>query len=67
MVIVAVLLMVMLGFTVLAVDVGYMYDGRAELQNAADAAALASAAFLSSGSPSECEAEVRAKAASMPK
>lgn len=62
-VIVAVFLVVILGFTVLAVDVGYMYDAKAELQNAADAAALASAAFLSSGSPSEAEANVRAKAA----
>ena len=62
-VLVAVLLVVMLGFTVLAVDVGYMYDARAELQNAADSAAMAAAAFLSSGTPSEAESQVKATAA----
>ena len=45
-VLVAVLLVVLLGFTVLAVDVGYMYNTRAELQNAADAAAMAAAVAM---------------------
>ena len=61
-VLVAVLIVVLLGFTVLAVDVGYMYNTRAELQNAADAAALAAAAFLSSGTPQDAEQGVRDKA-----
>lgn len=61
-VLVAVLIVVLLGFTVLAVDVGYMYDTRAELQNAADAAAMAAAAFLSSGAPLDAEEDVRAVA-----
>ena len=61
-VLVAVLIVVLLGFTVLAVDVGYMYDTRAELQNAADSAAMAAAAFLSSGTPVDAEDAVRAEA-----
>ncbi len=36
-----IILVVLLGFTALTVDVGHMYNVRAELQNAADAAALA--------------------------
>ena len=61
-VLVAVLLVVLIGFTILAVDVGYMYDTRAELQNAADAASMAAAAFLSSGGPLDAEEAVRAEA-----
>ena len=60
---VAALLIVIMGFTVLAVDVGYMYNARAELQRAADASAMAAAAFLSSGSPLDAEADVRIQAA----
>ena len=41
---VAVLLTVLLGFVALTVDVGLMYNTKAELQAAADAAALAGAA-----------------------
>ena len=60
---VAALLIVIMGFTVLAVDVGYMYNARAELQRAADASVMAAAAFLSSGSPLDADADVRAQAA----
>ncbi|MDH4317089.1 MAG: pilus assembly protein TadG-related protein [Desulfobulbaceae bacterium] len=45
-VLVAVTLIVLLGFTALAVDVGYLYGVRNELQNGADAGALAGAAVL---------------------
>lgn len=45
-IIVAILLPVLIGFAALAVDVGYMYATRNELQNAADAAALAGATQL---------------------
>lgn len=44
--IIAITLPVLLGFAALAVDVGYMYATRNELQNAADAAALAGATQL---------------------
>ncbi|MHB8842341.1 MAG: pilus assembly protein TadG-related protein [Candidatus Aquicultor sp.] len=40
-VIVAILMIVFLGFTALVVDVGYLYEIRHQLQSAADAAALA--------------------------
>jgi Flp pilus assembly protein TadG len=40
-VIIAIVLPVLIGFTALAVDVGYMYATKNELQNVADAAALA--------------------------
>ena len=45
-VIVAICLTMLIGFTALAVDVGYMYVTRNELQNVADAAALAGAGYL---------------------
>ena len=45
-VIVAILLIVFIGFAALAVDVGYMMTARNELQNAADAAALAATRTL---------------------
>lgn len=45
-VIVAIVLAVLLGFTALAIDVGYMYTTRNELQNIADAAALAATGKL---------------------
>ncbi|MFQ5414436.1 MAG: VWA domain-containing protein [Phycisphaerae bacterium] len=50
----AVTLVVLLGFAALTVDVGMLYNSRADLQQAADAAALAAAARLSdysSGDP----------------
>ena len=46
MVIVAVLLVVLLGCVALAVDIGYLYVARTELQRTADAAALAGAQAL---------------------
>lgn len=42
-VVVAVLMVVMLGFAAIAVDVGLLYSERAQLQNGADAAAIAMA------------------------
>lgn len=47
-VIVAIVLTVLIGFTALAVDVGYMYVTKNELQNVADASALAGAGYLGS-------------------
>jgi len=49
-VLVAILLMVLLGCAALAVDIGYLYVARAELQRAADAAAMAGAQALGRGS-----------------
>jgi Flp pilus assembly protein TadG len=45
-VIVAIAIAVLIGFTALAIDVGYLYATRNELQNIADAAALAGAGQL---------------------
>ncbi len=45
-VIVAICLIMLVGFAALAVDVGYLYATRNELQNVADAGALAGAGFL---------------------
>lgn len=47
-IIVALSLAMLLGFAALAIDVGYMYTTRNELQNVADAAALAGAGKLGS-------------------
>ena len=47
-VIIAIVLTMLIGFTALAVDVGYMYVTKNELQNVADAAALAGAGYLGS-------------------
>lgn len=47
-VIVAIVLTMLIGFTALAVDVGYWYVTKNELQNVADAAALAGAGYLGS-------------------
>ena len=44
--IVAVCLVIFVGFTALAVDIGHLYVVRNELQNAADAGALAGARRL---------------------
>ena len=48
LVFVAICLVVLIGFAALAVDIGYMYATRNELQNVADAAALAGAGYLGS-------------------
>lgn len=50
---VAILIIVLLGFTALAVDMGAIYDAKAELQRTADAAVLAAAAALAA--PNEAE------------
>jgi len=47
-VIIAIVLTMLIGFTAFAVDVGYMYLTKNELQNVADAAALAGAGHLGS-------------------
>ena len=47
-VIVAIVLTILIGFTALAVDVGYMYATKNELQNVADGSALAGAGYLGS-------------------
>jgi len=47
-VIIAIVLTMLIGFTALAVDVGYMYVTKNELQNVADASALAGAGSLGS-------------------
>lgn len=46
-VMVAICMVVLLGFAALAIDVGAMYNARGDLQRSADAAALAAAAVLS--------------------
>jgi len=46
MVLVAVLMVVLISFVALAVDVGYLYVAKNELQNAADGAALAAARWM---------------------
>ena len=51
-VMVAVLLVVILGCAALAVDIGYLYVARAELQRTADAAAMAGAQALGRASDS---------------
>jgi len=48
---VTILMMVILGFTALAVDVGHIYVVQADLQLAADSAALAGAESLTKGQP----------------
>jgi Flp pilus assembly protein TadG len=45
-IIVALVMFVLLGFAALAIDIGHLFVARNELQNAADAAALAGARFL---------------------
>ena len=53
----ALAMVVILGFTAMAIDVGIFLHERRDLQNAADAAALAGVAELP-GSPAEAEAKV---------
>ncbi|WP_159617646.1 Tad domain-containing protein [Arthrobacter zhaoguopingii] len=55
-IIVAVLLVALLGFAALAVDVGAVYWEKAQLQNGADAAALAIAEDCAAGTPGTCGA-----------
>ena len=43
---IALMLLVLLAFVGLAIDIGYMYVAKSQLQNAADAAALAGANLL---------------------
>jgi hypothetical protein len=57
---VAILLVVFCAFLGLAIDMGYMYVARGELQNAADAAALAAAAKLVEGSALQSDARAEA-------
>ncbi len=45
-VIVAICLVILIGFAALAIDIGYLYSTRNELQNTADAGALAGAGYL---------------------
>lgn len=63
-VIVAVVLVVLMGFGALAVDVGAMYAEKAQLQNGADAAALAVAGDCAAkmGTPSPCAKDQKARA-----
>jgi Flp pilus assembly protein TadG len=49
---IALLLVVLLAFVGLAIDIGYMYVAKTQLQNAADAASLAGAAVLTERSKS---------------
>jgi hypothetical protein len=59
LVMMAILVVVLIGIAALALDVGRLFVQRTELQNAADAAALAAAAELDG----ESDAQTRAKAA----
>lgn len=59
---VAVLITVLLGMAALTVDVGALYNTKAELQRTADAAALAAATVLSDWSQGEPNARARAEA-----
>ena len=45
-IVVAVVLVMLIGFLALAIDIGYLYATKNELQNTADAAALAGAGQL---------------------
>ena len=47
-VIVAICLVMLIGFAALAIDVGYLYSTRNELQNVADSGALSGAGYLGS-------------------
>ncbi|MCH7702002.1 MAG: Tad domain-containing protein [Planctomycetes bacterium] len=55
---VAVLFIVLMGFVALAVDTGFIFNSRGEMQNAVDAGALAGAGALEIG---DAEAETRAR------
>jgi Flp pilus assembly protein TadG len=53
---IALLLIALLAFVGLAIDIGYMYVAKTQLQNAADAATLAGAAKLTGGIDSSTSA-----------
>lgn len=59
---IALMIVVIMGFVGLAVDIGYMYVAKGQLQNAADAAALAAATQLPD--PTKVNAEAKKFAAS---
>lgn len=61
MVLMALLMVVLMGFAALAVDGGRLYITKSQLQNAADAAALAGAQDLPVASTAKNEAETMAK------
>jgi hypothetical protein len=61
-VLIALLLVVLLGFAALAIDVGSMYAEKAQLQNGADAAVLAIAQDCAKNGLSTCQANAPAKA-----
>jgi len=46
-IVVAISLIILIGFLAFAVDIGHLFVARNQLQNAADAAALAGASYLS--------------------
>lgn len=59
LVLVALLMVVLLGFVALAIDVGNIYSVRRHMQNAADAGALAGAREICFGNPSQWEVKAR--------
>jgi hypothetical protein len=59
LIMVAIALVVLLGFVGLAIDVGHLYGERRRMQNAADAGALAGAREICFGDPSQAEARAR--------
>lgn len=61
LVVVAIMLVVLIGFAALVIDIGKLYKTRSELQNAADSAALAGASGLRGDAAGIEEARVRAK------
>lgn len=61
-VIVAVMMVVLLGFVALAVDVGMLYAAKAQLQNGADAAALGVAQDCASRGNAACQGAAAGKA-----
>jgi hypothetical protein len=61
LIMVALMVVVLLGFVALALDVGNVYGGRRRMQNAADAGALAGARELCFGSGSRAQAKVIAE------
>lgn len=58
----AIAIIVLIAFVGLAVDIGYMYVAKGQLQNAADAAALAGAANLINNSKSADQLDARTQA-----
>jgi len=62
LVLVALSLVVFIGFAALAIDVAYFYHTRHQLQGAADAAALAGAAELDANKPPNDQGDARSEA-----